>query len=79
MKKIYNTISLCNNCLKEVPAEVFEDEGMVFIKKRCAEHGEFRGLLEKDADFYRWFINIPPEDHSSPRSLLIPITFRCNM
>ncbi|MCX5726251.1 MAG: radical SAM protein [Candidatus Saganbacteria bacterium] len=74
-----NTKSLCNVCYSEIPADVYEENGQVFIKKRCPEHGEFKALMEKDAEFYRWFIKIPPLDHSKFNSLLMPITYRCNM
>jgi len=73
------TQSLCNICFEEIPAIVVEENGQIYIKKRCLEHGEFNGLIEKDSDFYRWFIKIKPKNHSHFTSLLIPLTYRCNM
>ena len=39
--KIKSTKSLCPVCNKPLDAEVYEEDGKVFIKKTCDEHGEF--------------------------------------
>ena len=56
--KIKNTKSLCPECGKTLDAEVYNEEGKVFIKKTCDEHGEFvntywadDGLYERVNDF----------------------------
>lgn len=48
-----STISLCDLCLKHVPAGVYRLNTRVFIKKRCASHGLREAVLENDADYYR--------------------------
>ncbi len=44
MKEIKETKSLCPECLKVLPATIFEDKNKVYIKKTCNEHGEFTDL-----------------------------------
>ena len=39
---IKKTKSLCPTCLKPLEAEVFEEDGKVWIKKECPDHGEFK-------------------------------------
>jgi uncharacterized radical SAM superfamily Fe-S cluster-containing enzyme len=73
------TRSLCNACYEEIPAIVYEENGQVFMKKTCPKHGDFKALVEKDADFYKWFIKLEPQEHSTFRTLLVPVTFKCNM
>jgi uncharacterized radical SAM superfamily Fe-S cluster-containing enzyme len=46
------TISLCPDCLEQVPALVFVRDGRVLMRKRCAEHGDSEALLESDERFY---------------------------
>ena len=58
---------------------VFEEKGWVYIRKCCPEHGEFEGLVEKDANLYRRFAHIKPEGCPKFEWLAIPITYRCNL
>jgi uncharacterized radical SAM superfamily Fe-S cluster-containing enzyme len=61
-RPIRKTRSVCPLCLKNIPAELWQDEsGAVTMKKSCCEHGEFtvpvwRGKL----DFESWTEHIPP-------------------
>jgi uncharacterized radical SAM superfamily Fe-S cluster-containing enzyme len=50
--EIKKTVSLCPTCLKPVPAEVYEENGKIFIKKTCPEHGEFNNTYWGASDFY---------------------------
>lgn len=47
-----HTTGVCPHCLTKVPAEVRAEAGEVHIVKMCAEHGESRGLLATNQDFY---------------------------
>ncbi len=47
------THSVCPVCKTQIEAEVFEDNGQVFLKRACSEHGEFYDFLEEDAGYYR--------------------------
>lgn len=73
------TISLCNVCYKEIPAKIFERNKQVFIHKKCSKHGEFEGLVEKDAHLYRRLAHIRPEGFPEFDWLAIQITYRCNL
>ncbi|MEM5814370.1 MAG: radical SAM protein, partial [Candidatus Aenigmatarchaeota archaeon] len=53
MRNITTTRSLCPECLKVLDAEIFEDGGRVFIRKRCPEHGEFSELYYGSFEMYR--------------------------
>jgi uncharacterized radical SAM superfamily Fe-S cluster-containing enzyme len=52
MKDIKPTRSICPECLKAIDATIFEDDGKVFIKKECPEHGAFQELYWSDYDQY---------------------------
>ena len=52
MKDIKTTRSICPECLKPIDATIYEDEGKVFIKKTCPEHGKFQELYWSDFDQY---------------------------
>jgi uncharacterized radical SAM superfamily Fe-S cluster-containing enzyme len=52
MKDIKPTRSICPECLKAIDATIYEDEGKVFIKKTCPEHGPFQELYWSDYDQY---------------------------
>jgi uncharacterized radical SAM superfamily Fe-S cluster-containing enzyme len=52
MKDIKNTKSICPECLKALDATIFEDDGKVFIKKECPEHGFFQELYWSDYEQY---------------------------
>ncbi|MCX5726249.1 MAG: radical SAM protein, partial [Candidatus Saganbacteria bacterium] len=69
---------LCNVCYSEIPAYVYEEDGRVFISKKCLEHGEFRGLIEKDTEYYKRFAHTKPQK-TFFNTLVIPITYRCNL
>lgn len=57
MKIIRTTQSVCPQCLKTLPAEVYESDGEVYMRKRCPAHGDFDVYLWPDADIYRWYLN----------------------
>ena len=52
MKTIKNTKSICPECLKVLDATILEDDGKVYIKKECQEHGAFQELYWSDYDQY---------------------------
>ena len=49
---IKRTLSVCPVCLTKVPAEVYERDGSVFMRKRCPAHGDEEVLVASDAAFY---------------------------
>ena len=47
------TLSLCPECLRRIDAKVvFEDE-LVYMLKRCPEHGAQKVLIATDVDYYK--------------------------
>ncbi len=52
MNKIKDTKSLCPECMKVLPAEIYEEGGKVYIKKTCPEHGEWSDLYWGDYEQY---------------------------
>ena len=48
MNVIKNTKTICPECLKVLDATIFEDDGKVYIKKECPEHGFFQELYWSD-------------------------------
>lgn len=46
------TISLCNECYRHIPAEIYEQDGEVRMKKTCPEHGVMHSVVEIDPAFY---------------------------
>ena len=51
--KIKDTRSLCPVCFKSLDAEVFEEDGKIWIQKECDEHGVFKNTYWSDAEFYK--------------------------
>ncbi|AEF95840.1 Radical SAM domain protein [Methanotorris igneus Kol 5] len=49
------TISLCPICLKQISAEIKEEDGKVIIEKKCPEHGHFKDIYWGDAELYKKF------------------------
>jgi uncharacterized radical SAM superfamily Fe-S cluster-containing enzyme len=47
------TTSLCETCLKLVPAKILIEGDDVFYQKRCAEHGVQKTLVSTDAAYWK--------------------------
>lgn len=50
--------SICPECFKEgeievIPAEIIEENGKVWIKKECPEHGSFKSIVFSDVELYK--------------------------
>ena len=58
--KIKDTKSLCPECGKPLDAEVFDEDGKVFIKKTCDEHGEFVNTYWSNDEIYNRVNNYEP-------------------
>lgn len=46
-------VSICSTCLRRVDAKIVFQDGGVWMRKRCPEHGAERVLLADDIDYYR--------------------------
>ncbi len=49
------TESLCPECLKKIPAEIIEEEGNVFLQKKCKAHGFFKEIYWSNAKLFKKF------------------------
>jgi len=47
------TTSLCETCLKLVPAKIVIEGDDVYFLKRCREHGAQKTLIATDATYYK--------------------------
>jgi uncharacterized radical SAM superfamily Fe-S cluster-containing enzyme len=47
------TQSLCETCLKVVPAKVLFQHGNVYYQKRCLEHGVQKTLVSTDIEYFK--------------------------
>ncbi len=68
---INHTESLCPICLKTIDARVVEQEGRVYLKKVCPDHGPTSSYIWPDAEHYRWMsaIRLP---FKQPKTKLEP-------
>src|SRR4030042_2995064 len=78
MKQIRSTLSLCPKCYKRIPAGIYvDDEQFVIMQKTCSEHGDFKSVVERSAQFYAQCSN------AGARTIygghFIDITRRCNL
>lgn len=53
--------SLCPECLTKIKAKKYIEEGKVYLKKRCEDHGSFNVLISDDSDFYQEMENFDTE------------------
>lgn len=81
MMLIKKTKSVCPECFLEISAEVLEeDDGHVYMSKKCPFHGEMKVLLEADPYVYSKLMNKDPCSTNLPPScLMIPVTHKCNL
>lgn len=77
MNLLKNTISLCPECLLEIPASIYDIEGAAIMQKVCSEHGYFESMIERDAEYYKLV-----QQHNAAMfydGLIIDVTYRCNI
>lgn len=69
------TVSLCDECFKHIPATRFEKDGAMWIGKTCPQHGYKENILDCDAAFYQ----SQQYQKRTPSSYWLDITNRCNL
>lgn len=72
------TVSLCEHCYRHVPAEKFERDNSIWMRKTCSEHGTVEYMIERDADFYKSLV-YDARGYDTPSGVLIEVTDRCNL
>ena len=70
------TLSLCNTCLRRVDAKVIEQDGRVYLHKRCPTHGFQKVLVSTDADYWR-LSRQTLKPGQMPRKFNTPILYGC--
>lgn len=75
MNKLEDTLSVCEQCYRHVPAVRFERNGEIWLGKTCKHHGYIEQLVEPDADFY---LNYNYPRHALG-SYFLDVTNRCNL
>ncbi|MFX0187661.1 MAG: tetraether lipid synthase Tes [Candidatus Hodarchaeota archaeon] len=48
------TESVCPECLQVISAEIYEENDQIWMRKTCAEHGNFKDILSSSAKYYKW-------------------------
>jgi 7,8-dihydro-6-hydroxymethylpterin dimethyltransferase len=73
--------AMCEECLRLVPAGIFEIRGKVFCRKACPYHGAFLTLLSTDAEYYRWTQRVAASNPyvSNTSTVIIELLDKCNM
>ncbi|MCD6477510.1 MAG: radical SAM protein [Candidatus Aenigmarchaeota archaeon] len=61
IKILEKTESVCPECLKEdkinkIPAELIEEDGKIYLRKKCKKHGSFKAIVFSDAKLYHKWI-----------------------
>lgn len=74
-----STTSLCTVCYRHVPAQVFIENGSVYIEKICPEHGQEKYLVEPDAEFYTNYKYPKRNIQDFFDAVCLDITNRCNL
>lgn len=79
MNILNKTESLCDVCLKKVPAYTFLKKGRVYLEKNCPEHGKFQGdHAWDDPEVHKGLVKIRTLDAKSSQ-VTVAVTYRCNM
>jgi uncharacterized radical SAM superfamily Fe-S cluster-containing enzyme len=48
------TFSVCPECLERIPAEIYEEDDEIWMKKNCPDHGDFKDKISSSAKYYKW-------------------------
>lgn len=79
MKVIKKTRSLCPVCLNEIDAKIIDKYNKIFMKKKCKIHGFFEKKIEINPFFYKKTMNIKKIDNQMIKTIMVPITHKCNL
>ncbi len=60
------TWSLCPVCLSKIPAVRVAEDNNVYLEKQCREHGKFKVLVWRDADYYKSLNRLDSKRNGSP-------------
>jgi len=71
MKELEKTTSVCPACFQEgkiqkIDAKIIEEDGKVYITKKCKKHGSFKDIYFSDAKLYNKWIKYEVTGSPSP-------------
>ena len=72
-----STQSICPECLQVIDAQLFEEDGAVYMEKTCAAHGDFRDKIYSDARLYLKMEQWEFGDNRGLENPAIPDATRC--
>ncbi|WP_054950430.1 radical SAM protein [Numidum massiliense] len=70
------TNSICSTCYRKVEGKIVEQDGKMYMIKRCPQHGAERVLIASDAAYYK-MCRAYLKPSSMPRHFNIPIRYGC--
>jgi uncharacterized radical SAM superfamily Fe-S cluster-containing enzyme len=53
MNLIKKTKSICPECFQVIEADIFEEDGKVYLGKECSEHGRFKDIYWSDFELFK--------------------------
>jgi len=71
MKELEKTESVCPACYQEgkihkIAASIIEEDGKIWITKKCKKHGSFKDIYFSDADVYKKWIKYKITGETAP-------------
>jgi uncharacterized radical SAM superfamily Fe-S cluster-containing enzyme len=71
MKEYEKTYSVCPACYQEgkihkIDAKIIEDDGKVWITKKCSKHGSFKDIYFGDVNLYKRWMKYEKQGEISP-------------
>jgi uncharacterized radical SAM superfamily Fe-S cluster-containing enzyme len=86
IKIIRNTWSVCPKCIRKIKADIIEENGKVYMFKKCKKHGSFKILLSSYSKWYKELSNFYFSFHPSflssnfkQKYWQLMVTYRCNL
>jgi hypothetical protein len=76
---IKKTRSLSPITYEEVDAEIFHEDGKVFLEKQDEEGNTYKSLVEQDADFYRLMTKDEVSSQVPSHAIDLYVSERCNL
>lgn len=61
-------MSICPECLKNIPANIIERSGKILLKKHCVVHGDFEDIYWSDSVLYKKYKGFAHDSEHTPDS-----------
>ncbi|MHA1149387.1 MAG: tetraether lipid synthase Tes [Promethearchaeota archaeon] len=53
-KYYQKTMSVCPECMESISAEIVEENNIIWMKKTCQLHGDFKDIISTSPKYYKW-------------------------